>query len=98
MGPRDLKDPAFDAVAVLSASAVTSFICEHRILTNVGKRLRVRLPDSELAQGERQTVAESTRMALREARSHHSLYELQAKSRAVRKSVEYSFPTAGLDS
>jgi hypothetical protein len=68
----------------------------------MSKRLQVLLPDQEmeeirrLARRERLTVGEWVRRALRTARSRQPTKDPQEKIRAVRKAVEYSFPTADI--
>ena len=70
---------------------------------SMSKRLQVLLAEQEmdeirrLARRERVTVGEWVRRALREARSKRPVVEPQAKLKAVRKAVEYSFPTAEID-
>jgi hypothetical protein len=69
----------------------------------MSKRLQVLLADDEmsdiqlLAQRERLTVGEWVRRTLREARTHQSVRDPVAKLKAVRRAVEYSFPTADID-
>jgi len=66
----------------------------------MSKRLRVLLPDQEmsdiqrLAKREGVTVSEWVRRALREARAARPGVEPETKLKAVRRAVEYSFPTA----
>ena len=68
----------------------------------MSKRLQVLLPDTEmeeirrLARRERLTVGEWVRRMLREARSRQPVHEPQSKLKAVRKAVQYSFPTADI--
>lgn len=50
-----------------------------------------------LARRERLTVGEWVRRTLREARLSRPVHEPQWKIRAVRKAVDYSFPTAEID-
>jgi hypothetical protein len=69
----------------------------------VSKRLQVLIPDSEmeefqrLARREHLALGEWVRRVLREARLQRPEQEPQAKLKAVRKAVEYAFPTAGID-
>jgi hypothetical protein len=66
----------------------------------MSKRLQVLIPDREmadiqrLAKRERVTVGEWVRRVLREARAGRPTVEPEAKLKAVRRAVEYSFPTA----
>ena len=66
-------------------------------------RLQVLLADDEmsdiriLAQRERLTVGEWVRRALREARAQKSVKDPAFKLRAIRRAVEYDFPTADID-
>lgn len=68
----------------------------------MSKRLQVLLPESEMdelrriARRERLTVAEWVRRALRTARSRQPLTAPEAKLKAIRKAVDYSFPTADI--
>jgi hypothetical protein len=50
-----------------------------------------------LAQREHLTVGEWVRRTLREARRHQSVGDPEAKLKAIRRAVEYSFPTADID-
>ena len=69
----------------------------------MSKRLQVLLPDHEmsgiqrLAKRERLTVGEWVRRALREARASRPAIEPEAKLKAVRRAVKYSFPTADIE-
>jgi len=69
----------------------------------MSKRLQVLLPDHEmteiqrLARRERLTVGEWVRRVLREAREQKPLNDPEAKLKAVRRAVEYSFPTADIE-
>jgi hypothetical protein len=69
----------------------------------MSKRLQVLLPDREmaeiqrLAKRENLTVGECFRRALREARSIRPSVEPEAKLKAVRLAVQYSFPTADVE-
>lgn len=66
----------------------------------MSKRLQVLLPDQEmseiqrLARREKMAVGEWVRRALREARSRKPVNGPEAKLRAIRQGVKYSFPTA----
>jgi hypothetical protein len=66
----------------------------------MSKRLQVLIPDREmadiqrLAKRERVTVGEWVRRVLREARAGRPTVEPEAKLKAVRRAVEYSFPSA----
>jgi hypothetical protein len=66
----------------------------------MSKRLQVLLPDQEmadiqiLAQHEHLTVGEWVRRTLREARSHKSVGDPEAKLKAVRRAVEYNLTPA----
>lgn len=66
----------------------------------MSKRLQVLIPDAEmkelqrLARGEHLALGEWVRRVLREARLQRPGQEPQAKLKAVRKAVEYAFPTA----
>jgi hypothetical protein len=68
----------------------------------MSKRLQVLLPDQEmsdiqrLAKGERLTVGEWVRRALREARAGRPVVEPGTKLKAVRRAAKYSFPTADI--
>jgi hypothetical protein len=69
----------------------------------MSKRLQVLLADEEmsdiriLAQREQLTVGEWVRRTLREARTHRSVKDPAAKLEAIRRAVEYNFPTADID-
>lgn len=69
----------------------------------MSKRLQVLIPDSEmeelrrLARREHLALGEWVRRVLREARLERPQQEPQAKLKAVRKAVEYAFPTAAMD-
>ena len=69
----------------------------------MSKRLQVLLADQEmsdiqiLAQREHLTVGEWVRRTLREARKQQSVGDPEAKLKAVRRAVEYNFPTADID-
>ena len=69
----------------------------------MSKRLQVLLADDEmsdirlLAQRERLTVGEWVRRTLREARAQKSVKDPAAKLAAIRRAVEYDFPTADID-
>jgi hypothetical protein len=69
----------------------------------MSRRLQVLLADEEmsdiqlLAQREHLTVGEWVRRTLREARRHQSVGDPEAKLKAIRRAVEYSFPTADID-
>jgi hypothetical protein len=69
----------------------------------MSKRLQVLLADREmseiqlLAQREQLSVGEWVRRTLREARTRQSAGDPGAKLKAVRRAVEYSFPTADID-
>jgi hypothetical protein len=69
----------------------------------VSKRLQVLIPDSEMeelqrfARREHMALGEWVRRVLREARLQRPGQEPQAKLKAVRKAVEYTFPTADVD-
>lgn len=69
----------------------------------MSKRLQVLLPDPEmveirrLARRDKVTVGEWVRRALREARSCQPVHDAEFKLKAIRKAVEYSFPTADID-
>jgi hypothetical protein len=69
----------------------------------MSKRLQVLLADEEmsdiqiLARREHLTVGEWVRRTLREARSRQSVKDPEAKLRAIRRAVEYDFPTADID-
>ena len=69
----------------------------------MSKRLQVLLPDQEmdeirrLARRERMSVGAWVRQALREARSGRPVRDPEFKIRAIRKAVQYAFPTADID-
>ena len=69
----------------------------------MSKRLQVLLPDSDmeeirrLARREKLTVGEWVRKVLKYARARQPVHEPEAKLKAVRKAVQYSFPTADID-
>ncbi|MBI1895417.1 MAG: ribbon-helix-helix protein, CopG family [Acidobacteria bacterium] len=69
----------------------------------MSKRLQVLLPDQEmtdiqrLARRERLTVGEWVRRALREAREKRPLNDPETKLKALRRGVEYAFPSADID-
>ena len=69
----------------------------------MSKRLQVLIPDSEmeelqrLARREHLALGEWVRRVLREARLQRPEQEPQAKLKAVRRAVEYAFPTVGVD-
>ncbi len=69
----------------------------------MSKRLQVLLPDQEmtdiqrLAKRDRLTVGEWVRRVLRQARASRPVIEPEAKLRAVRHAVKYSFPTAEVE-
>jgi hypothetical protein len=69
----------------------------------MSKRLQVLLADEEmsdirlLAQHERLTVGEWVRRTLREARKDKSVKDPATKLAAIRRAVEYDFPTADID-
>ena len=73
------------------------------MLSIMSKRLQVLLPDQEmaeiqrLARREKVTVGEWVRRALRDARMRRLVNEPEAKLKAVRRSVAYSFPAADLE-
>ncbi len=68
----------------------------------MSKRLQVLLSDQEmsdiqrLAKRERVTVGEWVRRTLREARAGRTAVKAETKLKAVRRAVEYSFPTADI--
>jgi hypothetical protein len=68
----------------------------------MSKRLQVLLPDAEmhelrrLARHERIPVGEWVRRALREARSRRPVRSPEEKLKAVRKAVQYAFPTGDI--
>jgi hypothetical protein len=49
-----------------------------------------------LAQNERMTVGEWVRQTLREARARKPVKDPEIKLKAVRRAVEYAFPTADI--
>lgn len=69
----------------------------------MSKRLQVMLPDAEmseiqrLAKRERLTVGEWVRRALRKARASRPAIDPETKLKAVRRSVQYSFPSGDLE-
>jgi hypothetical protein len=69
----------------------------------MSRRLQVLLPDQEmteirrLARRERLTVGEWVRRVLREAREQKPSNDPEAKLKALRRAVEFSFPTADLE-
>ena len=69
----------------------------------MSKRLQVLLPDREmteiqrLARRERLTVGEWVRRVLREARERKPTNDPEAKLKAIRRAVEFSFPTADIE-
>jgi hypothetical protein len=69
----------------------------------MSKRLQVRLPDQEmkevqrLARRERLTVGEWVRRAMREALKQEPADDPETKLKAIRRAVEFSFPTAGME-
>ena len=69
----------------------------------MSKRLQVLLADEEmsdiriLAQREQLTVGEWVRRTLREARTHRSVKDPEAKLKAIRRAAECNFPTADID-
>ncbi|MGA2148720.1 MAG: ribbon-helix-helix protein, CopG family [Bryobacteraceae bacterium] len=69
----------------------------------MSKRLQVLLPDNEmahiqrLAKREQVTVGEWVRRALRQARAGRPGAEPESKLKAVRRAVQYSFPTADIE-
>ena len=69
----------------------------------MSKRLQVLLPEQELkeiqrlARREHLAVGEWVRRALRDARSRQPVNDANVKLQAIRKAVEYSFPTADLN-
>src|SRR5450759_4152654 len=74
-----------------------------RYTHTMSKRLQVLLADQEmsdiqlLAQREHLSVGEWVRRTLRDARTHKSVKDPEAKLRAIRRAVEYNFPTADID-
>jgi hypothetical protein len=75
-------------------------VCDTHLMS---KRLQVLLADEEmsdiriLAQREHLTVGEWVRRTLREARAQKSVKDPEAKLKAIRRAVEYDFPTADID-
>ena len=69
----------------------------------MSKRLQVLLPDQEMveiqrfARREKFTVGEWVRRVLREARQLKPSSDPEAKLNALRRSVEFSFPTADIE-
>jgi hypothetical protein len=69
----------------------------------MSKRLQVLFPDSELleiqrfAQRENLTAGEWVRRTLRDARLGQPVTDPAEKLKAVRRAVEHSFPTSGID-
>jgi hypothetical protein len=69
----------------------------------MSKRLQVLLPDTEmseiqrLANHEHLTVGEWVRRALREAQSLKPTIDAETKLKAVRRAVQFSFPTADIE-
>jgi hypothetical protein len=69
----------------------------------MSRRLQVLLADQEMseiekfAKRERLTVGEWVRRVLREARMRQPVNEPEAKLRAVRRAVQYSFPTGDIE-
>ena len=69
----------------------------------MSKRLQVLLPEQEmkdirrLARRERLTVGEWVRRVLREAREQKPANDPETKLKAVRRAVEFSFPTADIE-
>ena len=69
----------------------------------MSKRLQVLLPDQEMleiqryARREKITVGEWVRRVLREARQLKPSSDAEAKLKAVRRCVEFSFPTADIE-
>jgi Ribbon-helix-helix protein, copG family len=83
---------------------VESNVANERLYTqSVSKRLQILLSDSEmneirrLARREKISVGEWVRRALRQERARQPVQEPQGKLRAVRRAVEYSFPTADIE-
>lgn len=78
-------------------------LSEYVVLMAMSKRLQVLLPEQEmkeiqrLARLDRLTVGEWVRRVLREARAQKPSSGPEAKLAAVRRSVEYSFPTADME-
>ena len=69
----------------------------------MSKRLQVLLPDQEMAEiqrfarREKITVGEWVRRVLREARQLKPSSDPEAKLKALRRSVAFSFPTADME-
>jgi hypothetical protein len=69
----------------------------------MSKRLQVLVPDAEmreirsLARREQVSVGEWVRRRLREAGSSRPVHDREQKLEALRKAMEYSFPTADID-
>lgn len=69
----------------------------------MSSRLQVLIPEPEMdeirmvAEREHVSVGEWVRRALREARSHYSSRDPQAKLKSVRKAAAYSFPAPDID-
>lgn len=86
------------------ANTVAWILCLVACYTHaMSKRLQVLLADEEmsdfqlLAQREHLTLGEWVRRTLREARMHRSVKDPAAKLAAIRRAVEYNFPTADID-
>lgn len=68
----------------------------------MSKRLQVLLPDQEMteiqrmARHEKLTVGEWVRRVLRDAREQRPSRDAEAKLKAIRRGVEFSFPTADI--
>ena len=69
----------------------------------MSKRLQVLLPDDEMtaiqkaARLENLTTGEWVRRVLREARQRKPTVTAELKLKAVRRAVQHSFPTAGIE-
>lgn len=69
----------------------------------MSKRLQVLIPDQEMeeiqrfARREKIAVGEWVRRVLREAREQRPSSDPEAKLKALRRSVEFSFPTADIE-
>ena len=69
----------------------------------MSKRLQVLLPDQEMteirrfARREKITVGEWVRRVLREARQQKPSNDPETKLKALRRSVEFTFPTADIE-
>jgi hypothetical protein len=69
----------------------------------MSKRLQVRIPDHEMsdiqrfAERKRLTVGEWVRRTLRKACMSQPVIEPEAKLRAIRHAIQYSFPTAHIE-